>query len=65
MESKETSLIRNGQATAHLDDRPILDITDLRNRGLTDAEAAQVLQGNSCVSEQELYDRWLLIRGKR
>jgi hypothetical protein len=44
------------------DDAPSLDLDALLARDLTEAQALAVLQGSSCVSEQELADRLGLLR---
>lgn len=46
--------------TAHLDDKPILDACELSNRGLEEDEIKLVLRGSTCVSEEELHDRWCM-----
>jgi hypothetical protein len=48
-----------------LDERPLLDAGTLRGRGLTTAEIEYVMRGSSCVSEQELHDRLLLMKMER
>lgn len=48
-----------------LDERPILDVGALRGRGLTAAEIDYVMRASSCVSEQELHDRLLLMKMER
>ena len=57
MADQEASAKQETRITAGLDDRPNLDVTALRNRGLTDVQAIVILQASTCVSEQELRDR--------
>jgi hypothetical protein len=59
--SEEARRKQTDQRTAHLDERPLLDATDLGNLGLEGADIGKLLECSTRISEAELHERWPLL----